>query len=572
MSPHHDESSCIGWKNWSEDTFEEARRKGKLVLLDLTASWCHWCHVMDRTSYSDPEVIRLVNDNFVSIRVDIDRRPDISERYNRGGFPTTAFLSDRGESIWGATYVPPSDMKRIIGSILQAKRSGEIDKALSDCRIQPLEVSRAKNGKSMMSTSDLEEVFEDIFSAYDVEDGGFGIEPKFPQPDVVDVLLFRQREKTDPGVAHAAITTLKSMTRGLYDKVEGGVFRYSVTRDWRTPHFEKMLETNLGFLRNTVHAYMMTGEEEFAKIARGTAGFMLRTLRDERSGGFYGSQDADEEYYSLGAEARRRHGEPSIDKTLYAGWNSDAVSTMLMSGTLLGEKGWVEAGLAAWRNAIARLWDHDKKLLRHVEGEDLYLFEDQVSFFHALIAVLAATGDESVLGLGEELIAAVDKEFSNADGGYNDVLRARGAIGALDTPKRSLVANSDWALALALFGTITQNEEYVEKARGVLSSFSRAEVDSHGVFAAPYLRARWFLERSPIVVDVRVCPEKLHEPTELCRSAMSMVHPAIVIRRTTDVNASKPYAVVCVRNKCFPRTESPDRLKGFLEAALVETR
>src|SRR5512136_1419609 len=93
----------INWREWSEESFAEARRKGRLVLLDLTASWCHWCHVMDETTYSDPDIVGIIGKHFIPIRVDIDRRPDISERYNRGGFPTTAFLSDRGVSIWGST-------------------------------------------------------------------------------------------------------------------------------------------------------------------------------------------------------------------------------------------------------------------------------------------------------------------------------------------------------------------------------------------------------------------------------------------------------------------------------------
>jgi len=571
MSPHHPDHD-IKWKPWSEEAFEEARREEKLVLLDLTASWCHWCHVMDRTTYSDPAVARLMNDNFVSIRVDIDKRPDISERYNRGGFPTTAFLSDRGESIWGATYIPPADMKRIIGSILEAKRSGEIERALRDSRIECLRIPDKKDDQRPIGLIDLEDVFEDIFSSYDAEEGGFGIEPKFPQPDVVDVLLFRHTEKDDRGIADAAITTLKRMTSGLYDEVEGGVFRYSVTRDWRTPHFEKMLETNLGFLRNAVHAYMLTGDDGFARSARGTAEFILRTLRDDGSGGFYGSQDADEEYYALELDARMRRGKPSVDRTIYAGWNADAAATMLVSGMLLGERGWVDAGLKAWRNSVAKLWNPGLMLVRHVEGEDLYLFEDQVSFLNALIAVLDATGDESVLGLAEELIAAVERNFAHSEGGFSDVMRAAGAVGELDTPRRPLVANSNWALALAIFGAVTQNDHYIEKANGVLSSFTRAEVDAHGVFSAPYLRARWFIEYGPVVVEVRACPEKMHDPTELCVSALSLRHPAIVLRRTVDTNAPKPYAVVCARGKCFPRTESPERLKGILEAALSSMR
>ena len=130
----------IGWREWSTEAFDEATKSDKLVLLDLFAPWCHWCHVMDKTTYSDSDIIRTINEKFVPVRVDIDRRPDISERYNRGGFPTTAFLSDRGESIWGGTYVPPDDMKRIMRSILDSKASGEVDQALERERMQFLDV------------------------------------------------------------------------------------------------------------------------------------------------------------------------------------------------------------------------------------------------------------------------------------------------------------------------------------------------------------------------------------------------------------------------------------------------
>jgi hypothetical protein len=146
---------------------------------------------MDQSTYSSPEVVRLVNEKFIPVRVDIDKRPDISERYNRGGFPTTAFLSDQGESVWGATYIPPADMVRIMNEVLSAKESGEIDSALERSRMHYLDISKSMEKKRLPDAEFLTTLFEDIFANYDVENGGFGTAPKFPHPDVVDLLLLK---------------------------------------------------------------------------------------------------------------------------------------------------------------------------------------------------------------------------------------------------------------------------------------------------------------------------------------------------------------------------------------------
>jgi uncharacterized protein len=527
---------------------------------------------MDKKTYDDPEIARMINDNFVAIRVDIDRRPDISERYNRGGFPTTAFLSDQGESIWGSTYVPPAEMKRIIASILRAKRAGEIDQALEKDRMPYLDVSRSRQNRRPVGPEDLEDILEDIFATYDVKDGGFGIEPKFPHPDVIELFLAKYTENHDAGIGDAVTNTLDRMTAGLYDRVEGGLFRYSVTRDWKTPHYEKMLDTNLGYLTNLAHAYAVLENEKYKLLAEGTAIFLLGTLRNPRTGGFYGSQDADEEYYKLSEKDRKKRKRPSVDKTVFAGWNCDAVRTMILAGKALKHEEWVEAGLAAWRHVMASLWDSDQKLVRHVEGEDILLFDDQVSFLRALNAVIEATGDESLFGLGDELVRALDKGFANEDGGYSDVMHSGIEIGELGSPRRSLVANSDMAHALAVFGTSAQRDDLVEKARTILSSFSGIEVDSHGLFGASYLIARLTLEPAPVMVDVHAPSEMFHGHLELCAAARSLSHPAVIVRRTVDDSSSEPFAVICSGEKCLPKIENPELVKEALSTLLSERR
>lgn len=555
-------SRSIAWREWSTESFEEARKANKLVLLDLTATWCHWCHVMDEGTYSDPRVVEAINVNFVPIRVDIDRRPDISERYNRGGFPTIAFLSDRGESVWGATYIPPADMLRIIGSILRAKASGEIDQALERGRMHYLDLAKATERRTPVPPSDIEDLFEDMFTAYDVEHGGFGTEPKFPNPDMLDLLLMRYVSTSDDELGDAAVNTLEQMVEGLYDRAEAGLFRYSVTRDWSTPHYEKMLETNLGFLANILHAKMAIGGGGFDPLARGTAKYIIDVLHDPDSGGFYGSQDADEEYYKLDAAGRRGKSPPKVDRSIYAGWNAKAAATMLVAGAVLSDERFTDAGLKAWKFVSSRLWDPELRLVRHAEGQDLYLLEDQSAYLEALTTVVEMTGDRKPLENADALIFGVDKAFAHEDGGYGDVMVSKpDAIGALDTPKRPLVDNSKLALGLMRLSAISHRADLMERARAVLESFTRKEVDSYGIFGASFVMARTVLDRGTITVDIHSDGTDKRAVTELWLSASSVCDPGTVVMMTKDTAAPKPFAIVCGASGCSDRISVPARLR-----------
>ena len=560
-----DSRSDVEWKEWSEESFEEARRQGKLVLLDLTASWCHWCHVMDEKTYSNPDIASAINDDFIPIRVDIDRRPDISERYNRGGFPTTAFLSDQGESIWGATFVPPADMKRIMEAILGAKGSGEIDKALERSRLQSLDAAGCSRLKKPVDSSQLSSIFEDVFAAYDVQFGGFGIEPKFPHPDVTELLLIKYVETKEDGMLEAALNTIERMASGLHDEVEGGVFRYSVTRDWKTPHYEKMLETNVGFLRNLVHAHGIVNNRGFDLLARDIAKYLVATLQDVKSGGFYGSQDADEEYYKLGASMRKRRSMPSVDKTVYAGWNADASAVFTLAGIVLGDDGMLGAGETSWDYILRYLWNQKIGLVKHVASEETYLFEDQVSFLKALLAQLGVSKDDSKVNLAEQLIRGVDKVFASGDGGFNDIIESGKAIGELNTPRRPLAQNSDWALELARFGTAVHRQELVGKALDILNSFTLTEIEAHGVFAAAYLRARWALDRGMSVIEIHEKASAKPTENKFLASVQALFDPSIISITTVDRDLTEPYSLVCTDKGCSQKMSEPEELLMFLK-------
>ncbi len=560
-------ASRIAWRDWSKEAFDEAKNRGKLVLLDLSADWCHWCHVMDRTTYSDPDVIETINSEFVPVRVDIDARPDLSERYNRGGFPTTAFLSDKGESVWGATYIPPKDMKRIMAGILSANASGEIAKALEKSRTMHLDVAKSAGSHDPVGASFVDALFEDIFATYDVEHGGFGLYPKFPHPDVLDILLLRHLMTGDEEVARAVRHTIARMTEGLCDKVEGGVFRYSVTRDWSEPHYEKMLETNAGFLRNLASAYKVFGSPEYKETASGIAGYLLNMLRDNKSGGFHGSQDADEEYYRLSADKRAERKGPAVVRAIYGGWNAEAVSALAEAGAVFRNRIWLDAAVGGWDYALSRLWNEDMGLTRHEEKRELYLFEDQVSFLDALLSIYSLTGRTDLIELGSELVSGIERHFAHPDGGYADILNQRDAVGELGERRRPLAANSKYARLLALFSAASHNQQIGEMPSRILRSFSRSELEAHGLFAAEFLVAWHVLDEGAKVASISVESEAEVFSNHLWRAARSVHNPAVLCAIDAEARHGRKGAVICTAAGCSDMISSPDFLMQRLMVA-----
>ncbi|MGA3347935.1 MAG: thioredoxin domain-containing protein [Candidatus Sulfotelmatobacter sp.] len=316
----------IQWHEWGEEAFATARRENKPMLLDIGAVWCHWCHVMDRESYDDPEVAAIVNEHFVAVKVDRDERPDIDSRYQvavqavsgQGGWPLTAFLTPDGKPFYGGTYFPPNDgygrpsFKRVLLSIANAykEKNGDVveQAAMVESAIAQAESFAGRDGR--ISGSIVRAIEEAAFKMYDARNGGFGQAPKFPHPSVLDLLIERYARTTaelrSAGQPRAAAptgvdqlrsiitTTLEHMANGgVYDQLAGGFHRYSVDEHWVVPHFEKMCYDNSELLKNYVHAYQATGSEFFANVARDIIRWMDEWLSDRERGGFYASQDAD---------------------------------------------------------------------------------------------------------------------------------------------------------------------------------------------------------------------------------------------------------------------------------------
>jgi uncharacterized protein YyaL (SSP411 family) len=301
----------VDWHEWGEEAFAHARAEGKPILLDIGAVWCHWCHVIDRESYENPEIASMINQFYVAVKVDRDERPDVDSRYQsaisaisgQGGWPLTAFLTPDGKPFFGGTYFPPEDamgrpgFKRILLGIAEAfkTRRAEVDSSA-----QALEEAVAKAEVFHTARGDfdpgvVDSVVESALHLFDEAHGGFGSAPKFPHASAIDLLLERYQSSRDPRLLHVVERSLTGMAEGgVYDQLAGGFHRYSVDERWCVPHFEKMTYDNSELLKNFLHGYQVTRQPLFRETAEGIIEWVGDVLSDRARGGFYGSQDADQ--------------------------------------------------------------------------------------------------------------------------------------------------------------------------------------------------------------------------------------------------------------------------------------
>ncbi len=299
----------IDWFPWGPEPFELAQRTGRPILLDVGASWCHWCHVMDEGTYADPEVARLLGQSFVAVKVDRDENPEVDRRYQRqvgaltgeGGWPLTAFLTPQGEVFLGGTYFPPTDghgrpgLRRVLKEVARLwKEEPETIRQNAQAIQGALERMRAaRAGGSREAHALLAAVLAEVHSSYDPAHGGFGTAPKFPHPTAVSLLLWDARASRRALSDERARETLVRMADGgMYDQVGGGFHRYSVDEGWHIPHFEKMGVDNAALLDVYTEGAQRFGDPRFDDVIRGTVGWVREVLADP-AGGFGASQDAD---------------------------------------------------------------------------------------------------------------------------------------------------------------------------------------------------------------------------------------------------------------------------------------
>jgi uncharacterized protein len=300
----------VEWHEWGANAFARAAGEDKPILLDIGAVWCHWCHVMDRESYEDPQLAAVINQNFIAVKVDRDERPDVDTRYQaavaaisgQNGWPLTAVLTPDGKPFFGGTYFPRDDrygrpgFERVLRSMVEAwktRRDEVLESAGSVVEAIEYNENFAGRGGSL-SLGIVDQMVSSALEKFDRHHGGFGSQPKFAHPSAIDLLLDVAVRTENASAREAATVTLEKMAQGgVYDQLGGGFHRYSVDEAWVVPHFEKMLYDNAELLKNYVHAFQSFVDPESAHVARDIIRWMDSSLTDRDRGGFYASQDAD---------------------------------------------------------------------------------------------------------------------------------------------------------------------------------------------------------------------------------------------------------------------------------------
>jgi uncharacterized protein YyaL (SSP411 family) len=335
----------VDWYPWSPEAFELARREDKPVLLSVGYSACHWCHVMERESFENDDIAAVMNQLFVSIKVDREERPDVDQIYmqavqsmtGRGGWPMTVFLTPDGVPFYGGTYFPPEDrhgmpaFPRLLRSIADAyhSRRGEVLEAGRQLVETMGQSGRLTGSTSLLGRDVLTRAYLGISGEFDERDGGLGQAPKFPQPMTWEAVLRVARRTGDERGLGMLRHTLTRMARGgIYDQLGGGFHRYSVDGQWLVPHFEKMLYDNAQLASLYLHGWLATGDPVYRRIAEETLDYVRREMTHP-AGGFYSAQDADSEgvegkFFVWSAdEIRAVLGDPALARAALAYWGVD---------------------------------------------------------------------------------------------------------------------------------------------------------------------------------------------------------------------------------------------------------
>ena len=301
----------VDWYPWGEEAFAIARAESKPVLLSIGYSACHWCHVMEHESFENEEIAKLMNENFVSIKVDREERPDLDQIYmnavqmmtHHGGWPMTVFLTPEGVPFYGGTYFPPEDrynmpgFPRVLISMADAyrERPEDIQQTGASIIAELNRLSLARESNEALTSQLLDQAFRGITKSYDAANGGFGGAPKFPPAMTLEFLLRTYHRTGNQQALEIVENTCRKMANGgIYDQLGGGFHRYSTDAKWLVPHFEKMLYDNALLSRLYLHYYQLTRDESARRVAEGVLDYVAREMTDA-IGGFYSTQDADSE-------------------------------------------------------------------------------------------------------------------------------------------------------------------------------------------------------------------------------------------------------------------------------------
>ncbi|WP_436908519.1 DUF255 domain-containing protein [Halosimplex marinum] len=535
------DATKVEWREWGEEAFATAERAGKPVLLSLWAPWSEDCREMDETTYSEPRIAANVNDGFVPVRVNVDRRPRVRDRYNMGGFPSTVFTTPDGEVITGATFLGIDGFREILDAVRRTwdgkgAEAGSIPRQLGDAEPPGGELSARVE----------EHMVEQLLAAYDEEYGGWGTDVKFPLPRTIEFALVRARDQ--------ATRTLEAVRTRLADTYDGGFFRFAHDRDWGSPQREKLVDENAALVRAFAHGYRYTGEEAYRETAEDTVEYLTTDLWTGDA--FAASQGGDDSYYRQEATEREDSEAPPVDGTVFAGHNGVAVDGLLTLAAYTDDERARRYAERARDHVLAEFVGEDGAVVHFGDPETGAVGETGLLTSQARV-LSGLTTSASVLGEPGPMEAVADyavDELQGESGAFRDG-PTEGA-GLLDRPLYPLDTNVDVADALVETWLLTDDDRYRAAAESALSAFADA-TDRMGVEVATYASAVARL-RDPRVVAVGA-----DAGSDLHRAALRLTDHETVVAPADD-RADEGEAVVLVDSEPEDRASTPEDLETVL--------
>jgi uncharacterized protein len=466
-------SEPVKWNGWDNDLFARATAEKRFVILDLEAVWCHWCHVMEKTTYADPEVEDLLASKYLPVRVDQDANPDLSSRYGDWGWPATIVFGPDGTEIAKIRgYIEPERMQALLKAVIDDPSPGpSVGEAFE---VKPSASAFLTKEQRATLTKNYDESYEDKI-------GGWGDGQKYIDADSMDYALSRA-ESGDAVATARARQTLDAAT-ALIDPVWGGVFQYSEAGSWAHPHFEKIMSFQGQYIRQYSQAYALWKDPRYLAAARDIEGYLTSFLASP-DGAFYVSQDADldhdtdgHKYYALGDADRRKLGMPRIDNNIYA-----------------RENGWAISGLVAFYDVTndpkvlaiaekAAKWVNDNRALpgggfRHGDKDrgGPYL-GDSLAMGQAFLDLYAATGNRDWLTAAARAGDYVGATFRDTAGGFLTSKTSEAKAGVFAKPAKLVDDQIQVARFMNLLNRYFGNESYREQAAHAMRYLTSASAD-----------------------------------------------------------------------------------------------
>jgi uncharacterized protein len=424
----------LAWEELTPATLARAKSQRKFIVLDGSAEWCHFCHVMEAETYHDPEVASILAKHFIAVKVDVDSRPDIEERYGAWGWPATVIFSPDAEELGKYRgYIPPKDFATILSEVVQAGTSPAANHAHPE--FTPLPKSTAPLSDDELAWIE-RSVELDLDDYYDEEQGGWGRSQKAPIAG--DNAWALSRARAGDGVMRERALFSLAKQRAILDPVWGGIYQYSVGSDWTKPHYEKLMPFEAGALENYAEAYALTGDPAQLGAAQSIRRY-LDAFLTSKEGGFYATQDADvnahdptrpfvsgHDYYTKGDAERRALGIPRVDTHEYGKENGLAIAAYVTLEEASCKKGGPAAcdksALDTALRAAARIWAthlSPKGGIAHDANPDAHVLHlgDNAAFAWALLRLYEATGDATHLERASQLVDFMNKELSDPESG-----------------------------------------------------------------------------------------------------------------------------------------------------------